>query len=217
MVEREIFSSKDKKVFNVRRSNLVKDVLAKCKLFFRDGIKPIHVKFVEDPNTIDAGGKKNQYEFRQDAHLVDNSDFKNLGKLMAVGFLLGFPGPRNRSVPLSWYILGSQTPCTISDVPIHAVMVNLESINNAESQKMLDVILEDFNERFEAGYNKMDIQLDNKNDIIKKVTWYFVIARQLEQINQFSKGLNLKLFKDETIKEFIVVSSANKLTSKMLQ
>ena len=230
-VKREHFSSKDKKVFNVRRSNLVKDVLAKCKLFYRDGITPIHVKFVEDPNTIDAGGplremftlfyeqvpqylicgKENQYVFRHDAHLVDNSDFENLGKLMAVGCLLGLPGPRNWSVPLSWYILGSQTPCTISDVPIHEVMVKLEGINNAESQNMLDVILEDFNERFEAGYNKMDIQLDNKNDIIEKVTRYFVITRQLEEINQFSKGLkelnvlqNLKLFKDETIKEFIV-------------
>ena len=55
-VKRENFSSKDKKVFNVRRSNLVKDALAKRKLFFRDGITPIHVKFVEDPNTIDADG-----------------------------------------------------------------------------------------------------------------------------------------------------------------
>ena len=50
-----------------------------------------------------------------------------------------------------------------------------------------------------------------------------VITRQLEEIKQFSKGLkelnvlqNLKLFKDETINEFIV-SSANKLTSKILQ
>ena len=55
-VERENFSREGKKVFNVRRSNLVKDVLAKYKLFFRDGITPIHVKFVEDPNAIDAGG-----------------------------------------------------------------------------------------------------------------------------------------------------------------
>ena len=69
----------------------------------------------------------------------------------------------------------------------------------------------------------MDIRLDNKNDIIEKVTRYFVITHQLEEINQFLKGLkelnvlkNLKLFKDETIKEFIV-SSTNKLTSKMLQ
>ena len=88
---------------------------------------------------------------------------------------------------------------------------------------MLDVILDDFDERFEAGYNKMDIQLSNKNDIIEKVTRYFVITRQLEEIKQFSKGLkelnvvqNLKLFKDETINEFIV-SSGNKLTSKILQ
>ena len=156
-------------------------------------------------------GKENQYVFRHDAHLVDNSDFENLGKLMAVGFLLGLPGPRNWRVPLSWYMLGSQTPFTISDVPVHEVMVKLEGINNVESQKMLDVILEDFDECFEAGYNKIDIQLDNKNDIIEKVTRYFVITRQLEEINQFSKGLkelnvlqNLKLFKDETIKEFIV-------------
>ena len=89
-------------------------------------------------------GKENQYVFRHDAYLVDNSDFENLGKLMTVGFLLGLPRPRNWSVPLSWYILGSQRPCTISDVPIHEVMVKLENINNGESQKMLDVILEDF-------------------------------------------------------------------------
>ena len=66
-------------------------------------------------------------------------------------------------------------------------------------------------------YNKMDIQLENKNDVIEKA-----ITRQLEEINQFSKDLkelnvlyNLKLFKDETIKEFIL--SGNNLTSKMLQ
>ena len=115
--------------------------------------------------------------FRHDAHLVDNSDFENLGKLMAVGFLLGLPAPRNWSVPLSWYILSSQAPCTISDVPIHDVMAKLEGINNAESQKMSDVILEDFAEGFEAGYNKMDIQLDNKNYIIENVTRHFVITR----------------------------------------
>ena len=54
-VERENCSRQDKKVFTFRRSNLVKDVLAKCKLLFRDCITPIHVKFVEDPNTVDAG------------------------------------------------------------------------------------------------------------------------------------------------------------------
>ena len=55
-VKRETFSSKDNKVFNVRRSNFIKDVLVKCKLFFRGRTTPMHVKFVEDPNTIDAGG-----------------------------------------------------------------------------------------------------------------------------------------------------------------
>ena len=54
-LERENYSTKDKKVFNVQRSNLARDVLAKCKLLFRDGTTPIHVKFVEDPNRIDAG------------------------------------------------------------------------------------------------------------------------------------------------------------------
>ena len=133
--------------------------------------------------------RKRKYIFRHDAHLVDNSDFENLGKFMAVGFLLGLPGPRNWRVPLSWYILGSQTPCTISDVPLHEVMAKLKGISKAESQKMLDVVLKDFDKRFEAGYNKMDIKLENKNDVTEKVTRYFVNTRQLEEINQFSKGL----------------------------
>ena len=119
--------------------------------------------------------------------ITDNSDFENLGRLMAFRFLLSFPGPRNWNVPLSWYILDSLTLCTISDVPILEVMVKLEGINNAESQKMLNIILENFNKRFEIGYNKMDIQLDNKSDIIEKATRYFVITHQSEKINQFSK------------------------------
>ena len=101
-------------------------------------------------------------------------------------------------------------------------MVKREDINNAEFQKMLDVILEDFDKRFQTGYNKIDIQLDIKNDIIEKTSRYFVITRQLEEINQFSKYLkelnvlqNFKLVNDEMIKEFIV--SANKLTSKIFQ
>ena len=153
---------------------------------------------------------------------MDNSDFENLGKLVAVGFLLGLPGARNWSVPRSCYILGSQTPCKTGDVSIHEVMVKREDINNAEFQKMLDVILEDFDQRFQTGYNKIDIQLDIKNDIIEKTSRYFVITRQLEEINQFSKYLkelnvlqNFKLVNDEMIKEFIV--SANKLTSKIFQ
>ena len=119
--------------------------------------------------------------------ITDNSDFENLGRLMAFRFLLSFPGPRNWNVPLSWYILDSLTLCTISDVPILEVMVKLEGINNAESQKMLNIILENFNKRFEIGYNKMDIQLDNKSDIIEKATRYFVITHQSEKISQFSK------------------------------
>ena len=148
--------------------------------------------------------KENQYVFRQDAHLVDNSDFEDLGELMAVRFLLGLPGPRNWSVPLSWYILGSQTPCMISDVPMHEVMAKLEGISNAESLKMLDVNLEDFDERFEVGYNKMDIQLENKTDVIEKFIRYFVIICQIEEINKFSKGL----------KEINVLQNLNSLRMK---
>ena len=86
----------------LRRSNLVKDVLTKYKLFFQDSITPILAKFAQELDAIDAGGplremftlfyeqvsqylfcvKENQYVFRHDAHLVDNSDFENLGRLM---------------------------------------------------------------------------------------------------------------------------------------
>ena len=92
----------------VRRSNLVKDVLTKYKLFFRDGITPIHVKFAQDLDTIDAGGplremfalfyehvpqylfctKENQYVFRHDAHLVITVISKTWVSLSLQGFYL---------------------------------------------------------------------------------------------------------------------------------
>ena len=106
---------------------------------------------------------------------------------MAVGFLLGLSGPRSWSVPLSWYILGSQTPCAISDVPIHEVKAKLKVTSNVEPQEMLNIILEDFDQHFEAGYNKIDIKFEDKNDVIETVIRYFVITRQLEEINQLSK------------------------------
>ena len=106
---------------------------------------------------------------------------------MAVGFLLGLSGPRSWSVPLSWYILGSQPPCAISDVPIHEIKAKLEVTSNVEPQEMLNIILEDFDQRFEAGYNKIDIKFEDKNDVIETVIRYFVITRQLEEINQLSK------------------------------
>ena len=64
--------------------------------------------------------------------ITDNSDFENLGKLMAVRFLLGFPGigveffPGNWSVPLSCVPLSSwffrELECT--SIMVHPRLLN---------------------------------------------------------------------------------------------
>ena len=73
-----------------------------------------------------------------------------------------------------------------------------------------------------SGYNKFLIKLSDKTDFLQKVSCYYVIARQLEAIQQFTSGLSsysllsrLRKFKAQAEKEFIY--SRCPITSKYLQ
>ena len=62
--------------------------------------------------------------------------------------------------------------------------------------------------RFEAGYNKPVIRLNDKEEIIRKICRHFIISKQLEEIQQFESGLSsfgvldaLRQHKDDALKQ----------------
>ena len=77
-------------------------------------------------------------------------------------------------------------------------------------------------ERFRSEIRKCLQQISDKNDLLQKVSRYYVITRQLEAIQQFTSGLSsylllssLRKFKAQAEKEFIY--SPCPITSKYLQ
>ena len=241
--KRKKFMSEDPLKFVVRRNNLVKDVLKKMKIFFeKSEIKPITVEFVGEEAVDDGGplldlftsfydrvpqhlfsGQEMHYTFRHDVHSLEDNIFKLYGKFVAIGFLQGCSGPHNFSSPVAKYIISSSvTTCQVEDIPCYDVKTKLESVSQATSQQELDTVLSDFDERFEAGYNKMNITLEDKDDLVNKVSRHWVITRQNEEIQQFISGLRsfaildtLRRFENESLKEFVYDPSS--VTSKLFQ
>ena len=77
-------------------------------------------------------------------------------------------------------------------------------------------------ERFRSEIRKCLQQISDKNDLLQKVSRYYVITRQLEAIQQFTSGLSsyllpssLRKFKAQAEKEFIY--SPCSIISKYLQ
>ena len=141
--------------------------------------------------------------------------FYLFGTFVAIGLLHRVPGLHCFCKPLTEYILSDDVTAStitvqLTDVPVFEVKEKLEAISNAQSEEELASCLRDFEERFVSGYNKFLIKLSDKNDLLQKVSRYYVTTRQLEAIQQFTSGLSsysllssLRKFKTQVEKEFI--------------
>ena len=128
-----------------------------------------------------------------------------------IGLLQEVPGPHCFCKPLFEYILSDDvTTSTIAvqltDIPVLEVMEKLEAISNAQSGEELTSCLKDFEERIVSGCNKF-LKLSVKDDLFQKVSRYYVIARQLEAIQQFTSGLS----------SYSLLSSLRKFNSFMIE
>ena len=67
----------------------------------------------------------------------------------------------------------------LTDVLVFEVKENLEANSNALLEEELPSCLKDVEESLVSGYNKFLIKLNDKADLLRKVSHYFVITRQL--------------------------------------
>jgi len=213
--QRDKFMCENHVKFVVRRSNVFGDVMKKLETFFSaDEIRPIKVEFVGEGAVDDGGplrelftvfyqslpgklvcGRTGNYTFAHDVHSIERNHFYLLGKLMAIGFLQNISGPRFFCKPLVNYILTENessfdVKVDIADVPLFEIQEKLKKIEEASTDKELTDILDDFPERFECGYNKFAITLNDKTDLIAKVSNHFTLTRCLEAIQQYWKGIS---------------------------
>ena len=208
------FMSSDESVkLTIRRTNVVGDVMRKMNMFLKNSvIMPLIVE-VADEEAIDDGGLLQElctisYDNAPGKllygpekitrscmmHTEIKCHFYLFGKFFVIGLLQEVPGPHCFCKPLFEYILSddvttSTIAAQLTDIPVLEVMEKLEAISNAQSEEELTSCLKDFEERIVSGCNKF-LKLSVKDDLFQKVSRYYVIARQLEAIQQFTSGLS---------------------------
>eukprot|EP00794_Sanderia_malayensis_P010666 gene10666-11795_t len=229
--------------FSVRLRHAYVDTVKKMKLFQSDAsLKPISVDFIGEVAVDDGGplrelfttifdsaanhilsGQEKNYTIRHDAHKLESGEFEIYGKLIALSFLQGGPGPHNWCRPLANYVFGLDcSEISITDISDFEVQEKLHLVIKSQSQEELDNVLLDFDARFEAGYNKLAVDMSDVEDLVKKVTRYFVISRQLEEIQQVCTGMAskgilqiLRKYPKEAVEEF--VHAPHKVTAEMIK
>eukprot|EP00112_Aurelia_sp_Birch-Aquarium-sp1_P013568 Seg2881.8 transcript_id=Seg2881.8/GoldUCD/mRNA.D3Y31 product="G2/M phase-specific E3 ubiquitin-protein ligase" protein_id=Seg2881.8/GoldUCD/D3Y31 len=231
------FCAQSKTTIAVRIRKAYPDAVQKIKLFFdKTPLGPISVDFVGEVAVDDGGplrefftiifeaapshvltGNRNNYTLRHDAHKLENGDYYMYGKFVALSLLQGGPGPHNWCKPLAQYVLGLEPTISVEHIPDYEVQAKLGEIQQCADEEEFTKLLQDLDERFDAGYNKLQVTLSDKEDLIRKLSRYFVISRQLEEIHQMCKGLDsfglldgLKEFAESAMAEFVYEPEALK-------
>ena len=161
-------------------------------------------------------GAENNLTFRRDAHRLEKKEFEYFGKLVALSLINGCDGPHNWCQNLIQYVLDPDDVAihydieAIPDGEVKAKMMELAATKDVESMnRVLDCDLL-IDARFEAGFNCIYINFQQKDDFIQKVCKHFVISKQLEEIQSCMKGLQLggmlkclRQYKEDALKEFV--------------
>ena len=210
----------------VRRRRIWDDSINKVLLFEEESLKRLNVRFVGKMGADYGGptreffaillqgapilsGLENSHVFLRDAMRLDRREYEAFGRLVALALLHKCAGPHNLSRSLVDYIIDPENivynPNYIPDFEVRKLALQLMKCKTTESMNMLSE-LDDI--RIDAGYNNAVVTIQDRDIIINKICKHNVITKQLEEIQQFTTGLNicgvlsaLKKHKEEATKE----------------
>lgn len=207
------FMKKSKVTFNIRRRCVFNDVMQKMEVFFSDAeLSPFKVEFTSMGGKeagVDTGGptrelislfyqstigkltygRQNNEFFIHDLQKLTEDQYMFFGKFVSLSLLHGC-NPPYFSAGLSGFIVGHKDClCCIDNIPTIDLKIKLENIRNCDKEAEFQSQVQRFHERFDYGYNKPCPKLADKTDLLQKVAHHIIISMQLEEIQQFLKGL----------------------------
>ncbi|CAB4014342.1 G2 M phase-specific E3 ubiquitin- ligase [Paramuricea clavata] len=199
-------------VIEVTRKHLVERTFELLK--DEDDIKGrVIVKFIGE-ETVDTGGVTREFftnffqsilsngnifrgsypnlTFRHNLHALEEGQFEMFGILTAIALLNGCPGPHFLCHSLASFILDNQLEVVLDDVPAESEFkTKLIQIQGCNNEAELSNIVNSFPERFDMGYTKPVLTLNDKDDLIRFCSKHVVISSVAEEIFSFRKGLSI--------------------------
>uniref|UniRef100_A0A7M5XN72 HECT domain-containing protein n=1 Tax=Clytia hemisphaerica TaxID=252671 RepID=A0A7M5XN72_9CNID len=241
-----IFQCRTEKSLNLRLNNVYEDMAKKFRLFFKTKLSPVTVTFFEEVGVDDGGltreafskvfatanrevlcGMENRFTLIHDKIKLEAGDFFIFGQMLSMALLMGASGPHNLSKPFAEHLLSFKEPKSydIKDVPVAEVQEKLVGIKNCQTKEELDDCFASFDERFEAGYNKMVLNMDEREHFCRLISRFFIVERNHAEISQLLKGVHpdllslMRRFPEEGIKELVYTAKhikASDITSNWI-
>ena len=128
--------------------------------------------------------------FRHNLEALDKGLFELFGKLVAIAIINGCPGPHFFTRMVTGVILDIPQEPDLDEVPHECeFLTKLKTISSCcDEASFLDAV-NSFPERFDMGYTKATVTLEDKNDLLKACIKHIVIYSTAEEIYSFRKGL----------------------------
>ena len=128
--------------------------------------------------------------FRHNLEALDKGLFELFGKLVAIAIINGCPGPHFFTRMVAGFILDIPQEPDLDEVPHECeFLTKLKTISSCcDEASFLDAV-NSFPERFDMGYTKATVTLEDKNDLLNACIKHIVIYSTAEEIYSFRKGL----------------------------
>ena len=128
--------------------------------------------------------------FRHNLEALDQGLFELFGKLVAIAIVNGCPGPYFFTPMVAGFILDIPQEPDSDEVPDEREFLpHLKNVSSSCDKASFVDAVNSFPERFDMGYTKATVTLEDKNDLLQACIKHIVIYSVAEEIYSFRKGL----------------------------
>ena len=113
------------------------------------------------------------------------------GKLVAVALVNGCPGPHFFCPLLAGYLLDVEKKPTLDEIPKDCEFLGqIRKVSESCDEESFAHAVNGFPERFDMGYTKAVVKLQDKDELVSACIKHVVISIVAEEIYSFKKGLS---------------------------
>ena len=141
-------------------------------------------------NTLVHGQYPN-ITFRYNLDSLEMGTFELFGKLVAVALVNGCPAPHFFCPLLAGYLFDVEKKPTLDEIPKDCeFLAQIRKVSESCDEESFAHAVNGFPERFDMGYTKAVVKLQDKDELVSACIKHVVISIVAEEIYSFKKGLS---------------------------
>lgn len=131
--------------------------------------------------------------FSHDILTYERKEYEIFGVLVGLSLLNGCSAPHNLSPSLVHYLLNEEKQCCkfkIEEIPNPDTRAKCLKIQETSGENDFSDNVQALDERFDAGFNKASVSLNDKEKLLQTMAYHYVINICHDEILQLKQGLS---------------------------